>query len=126
MASRQFTPTWPERLHTIYTPVEVTVSELIKGKEDAKRVVDTMRVTLMIIGGVVGKDSVTYTPYDFREGEQVLLFLKKERKSLKFKEDELYEIHAYYKITNDGSLVNFFQAFPGEETFASVRNAATP
>ena len=115
-----------DNVDTIYTPVEVTVSELIKGKKYAKRVVDTKLVTLMVLGGVVGKDSVTFTPYDFREGEQVLLFLKDERKSLKFKEDELYEIHAYYKITNDGSLVNFFQAFPGEETFASVRNAATP
>ena len=117
--TRPSNPWTTDNRETIYKPVEITVTQYLKGAQQQQRLL------IFAVGGTIGQDSVAYSPealLTFHEGEQVVLFLIESRYSLE--DIVLLNVVDHYTITSDSKAKNYFQTVPQQQLLDAVRSAA--
>jgi hypothetical protein len=115
--SRPENPWFPEYQHTIYRPVEIEVTQLLKGQGLSQTIV------IFALGGKVGQDSVVYEPQamqDYQLGERVVLFLTPNHYS--FNNAPLLEVYDRYTISSDDQAINSFQTLPLQKLIEMINS----
>ena len=106
---------------TIFRPVLFDVEQYLKGQQPQDRLL------IFAYGGQVGQDSVRLEnddTFEFREGEQAILFLVNHGRSLNG--SLMWDINAHYTITQDGKATNSYHTLPLQQLLNEIQAALKP
>jgi hypothetical protein len=118
---RPANPWAPDNKYTIFRPIAIHAGSYLKGSESKAELL------VMAGGGVVGLDSVDYHPaslYTFREGERVLVFLRKSDHLMD--NSPLWWLVGYYFIAGEDAINAYNnERVPLQQLLSEVREVLT-